>query len=143
MEDNIVTFLLWVKIENYSILIAASAPIGRTFFHTFIEKRRKPDNYGSRSGNAIELENSKKSTTNSSNKFHRIESQEDLIDDSGPYISPDSKNNPSLPENGLSNGVVRIETDIEVCIDREMARDGKDLDPTMTISANRPAGRKP
>ncbi|OJJ43679.1 hypothetical protein ASPZODRAFT_136142 [Penicilliopsis zonata CBS 506.65] len=38
---NIVPFVLWVKIENYSILLATCAPVIRLFFRTFIERRRE------------------------------------------------------------------------------------------------------
>ncbi|KAJ9224378.1 hypothetical protein C8Q69DRAFT_27201 [Paecilomyces variotii] len=37
---NIVHFILWVKIENYSILIATCAPVIRLFLRTFVDNRR-------------------------------------------------------------------------------------------------------
>ncbi|CRG89917.1 hypothetical protein PISL3812_06956 [Talaromyces islandicus] len=38
---NIVSFVLWVKIENYSILIATCAPVIRLFLRTFVDMRRE------------------------------------------------------------------------------------------------------
>ncbi|KAL2005229.1 hypothetical protein VTN00DRAFT_2439 [Thermoascus crustaceus] len=38
---NIVSFILWVKIENYSILIATCAPVIRLFLRTFVDQRRE------------------------------------------------------------------------------------------------------
>ncbi|GAM37335.1 hypothetical protein TCE0_023r07175 [Talaromyces pinophilus] len=38
---NIVTFILWVKIENYAILIATCAPVIRLFLRTFVDMRRE------------------------------------------------------------------------------------------------------
>ncbi|EEA22307.1 hypothetical protein PMAA_060860 [Talaromyces marneffei ATCC 18224] len=38
---NIVTFILWVKIENYGILIATCAPVIRLFLRTFVDMRRE------------------------------------------------------------------------------------------------------
>ncbi|KAL1965293.1 hypothetical protein VTN77DRAFT_5895 [Rasamsonia byssochlamydoides] len=38
---NIVSFVLWVKIENYSILIATCAPVIRLFMRTFVDQRRE------------------------------------------------------------------------------------------------------
>ncbi|EED15929.1 hypothetical protein TSTA_010470 [Talaromyces stipitatus ATCC 10500] len=38
---NIVTFVLWVKIENYAILIATCAPVIRLFLRTFVDMRRE------------------------------------------------------------------------------------------------------
>ncbi|OQV05684.1 hypothetical protein CLAIMM_10377 [Cladophialophora immunda] len=43
---NIVPFILWVKIENYSIPIATTAPILRLFIRTFIDNRGTDKDYG-------------------------------------------------------------------------------------------------
>ncbi|KIW86784.1 uncharacterized protein Z519_12570 [Cladophialophora bantiana CBS 173.52] len=43
---NIVPFILWVKIENYSIPIATTAPILRLFIRTFIDQRGTDKDYG-------------------------------------------------------------------------------------------------
>ncbi|KAG9241111.1 hypothetical protein BJ878DRAFT_545575 [Calycina marina] len=55
---NIVPFMLWVKIENYSITIAACAPVLRTFFR-MIDKSSGVANrdpaYGSHSQPAVNL----------------------------------------------------------------------------------------
>ncbi|OKL58500.1 hypothetical protein UA08_06293 [Talaromyces atroroseus] len=37
---NVVSFILWVKIENYAILIATCAPVIRLFLRTFVDMRR-------------------------------------------------------------------------------------------------------
>ncbi|KAH0837426.1 hypothetical protein FOPE_05040 [Fonsecaea pedrosoi] len=48
---NIVPFILWVKIENYCIPIATTAPILRLFIRTFIDQRGTDQDYSlSRSG---------------------------------------------------------------------------------------------
>ncbi|KIX94743.1 uncharacterized protein Z520_09433 [Fonsecaea multimorphosa CBS 102226] len=48
---NIVPFVLWVKIENYCIPIASTAPILRLFIRTFIDQRGTDKDYSlSRSG---------------------------------------------------------------------------------------------
>ncbi|KAJ5768784.1 hypothetical protein N7520_003343 [Penicillium odoratum] len=36
---NIVSFILWVKIENYSILLASCAPVARLFLRAFVDSR--------------------------------------------------------------------------------------------------------
>ncbi|KAJ5772776.1 hypothetical protein N7457_007672 [Penicillium paradoxum] len=48
---NIVTFVLWVKIENYSILLASCAPVARLFLRAFVDRKReeRPRGYWSRS----------------------------------------------------------------------------------------------
>ncbi|KAJ5212724.1 uncharacterized protein N7498_004370 [Penicillium cinerascens] len=38
---NIVSFVLWVKIENYSILLASCAPVARLFLRAFVDSRRE------------------------------------------------------------------------------------------------------
>ncbi|KAJ5809092.1 uncharacterized protein N7503_001310 [Penicillium pulvis] len=37
---NIVSFVLWVKIENYSILLASCAPVARLFLRAVVDSRR-------------------------------------------------------------------------------------------------------
>ncbi|KAJ5691661.1 hypothetical protein N7488_012396 [Penicillium malachiteum] len=37
---NIVSFVLWVKIENYSILLASCAPVARLLLRTVVDSRR-------------------------------------------------------------------------------------------------------
>ncbi|ETI19833.1 hypothetical protein G647_08847 [Cladophialophora carrionii CBS 160.54] len=44
---NIVPFILWVKIENYCIPIATTAPILRLFIRTFIDQRGTDKGYNS------------------------------------------------------------------------------------------------
>ncbi|KFY34308.1 hypothetical protein V494_06880 [Pseudogymnoascus sp. VKM F-4513 (FW-928)] len=44
---NIPSFVLWVKIENYCILIATCAPVARLFIRIFIDSRRGIGPYGS------------------------------------------------------------------------------------------------
>ncbi|KFY72358.1 hypothetical protein V499_07497 [Pseudogymnoascus sp. VKM F-103] len=46
---NIPPFVLWVKIENYCILIATCAPVVRLFIRIFIDSRRGVGPYGSNS----------------------------------------------------------------------------------------------
>ncbi|KAJ5909200.1 hypothetical protein N7495_001882 [Penicillium taxi] len=48
---NIVSFILWVKIENYSILLASCAPVARLFLRTVVDARRdgRPFGYWSKS----------------------------------------------------------------------------------------------
>ncbi|KAJ9652147.1 hypothetical protein H2198_008569 [Neophaeococcomyces mojaviensis] len=43
---NIVPFILWVKIENYCIPIAATAPVFRLFIRSFIDQRATDGSYG-------------------------------------------------------------------------------------------------
>ncbi|CAG7930363.1 unnamed protein product [Penicillium olsonii] len=43
---NIVTFVLWVKIENYSILLASCAPVARLFLRAFVDHRREGRSHG-------------------------------------------------------------------------------------------------
>ncbi|KAJ5359840.1 hypothetical protein N7517_009031 [Penicillium concentricum] len=43
---NIVTFVLWVKIENYSILLASCAPVARLFLRSFVDHRREGRTHG-------------------------------------------------------------------------------------------------
>ncbi|KXG51696.1 uncharacterized protein PGRI_090890 [Penicillium griseofulvum] len=43
---NIVTFVLWVKIENYSILLASCAPVARLFLRSFVDQRREGRTHG-------------------------------------------------------------------------------------------------
>ncbi|EPS31923.1 hypothetical protein PDE_06882 [Penicillium oxalicum 114-2] len=38
---NIVSFILWVKIENYSILLASCAPVARLFLRTVVDARQE------------------------------------------------------------------------------------------------------
>ncbi|KAF7713418.1 Uncharacterized protein PECH_001573 [Penicillium ucsense] len=38
---NIVSFILWVKIENYSILLASCAPVARLFLRTIVDARQE------------------------------------------------------------------------------------------------------
>lgn len=49
MTWNVIVFELWVKIENYSIDIAACAPVMRTFFKFVINKPSKNGGYGASS----------------------------------------------------------------------------------------------
>ncbi|KAF3386656.1 hypothetical protein F1880_001442 [Penicillium rolfsii] len=47
---NIVSFILWVKIENYSILLASCAPVARLFLRTIVDARHEGRlNYWSKS----------------------------------------------------------------------------------------------
>ncbi|KAJ5112054.1 hypothetical protein N7532_000099 [Penicillium argentinense] len=46
---NIVSFILWVKIENYSILLASCAPVARLFLRTVVDHRGRVTGYWSRS----------------------------------------------------------------------------------------------
>ncbi|KAJ5186054.1 hypothetical protein N7491_006075 [Penicillium cf. griseofulvum] len=43
---NIVTFVLWVKIENYSILLASCAPVARLFLRSFVDQGREGRTHG-------------------------------------------------------------------------------------------------
>ncbi|CAG8885703.1 unnamed protein product [Penicillium egyptiacum] len=43
---NIVTFILWVKIENYSILLASCAPVARLFLRSFVDHKRGGRTHG-------------------------------------------------------------------------------------------------
>ncbi|KAJ5827824.1 hypothetical protein N7447_004587 [Penicillium robsamsonii] len=43
---NIVTFVLWVKIENYSILLASCAPVARLFLRSFVDRKREGRTHG-------------------------------------------------------------------------------------------------
>ncbi|CAL5869961.1 uncharacterized protein PFLUO_LOCUS4194 [Penicillium psychrofluorescens] len=56
---NIVSFVLWVKIENYSILLASCAPVARIFLRTIVDQRRigRPHGYWSRSRSATKENN--------------------------------------------------------------------------------------
>ncbi|KAH8689186.1 hypothetical protein BGW36DRAFT_433950 [Talaromyces proteolyticus] len=64
---NIVSFVLWVKIENYSILIATCAPVIRLFLRSFVDMRRE-GRYGGYPWSRSHSSNNENSNSNSNNR---------------------------------------------------------------------------
>ncbi|OGE48997.1 hypothetical protein PENARI_c024G08287 [Penicillium arizonense] len=130
---NIVTFVLWVKIENYSILLASCAPVARLFLRAFVDHRREGRSHGywSRS----------RSTDNQDQdtelKRRRARAKDQWLDSSimGTNLNANDEENPAcqwdghehersesrvskakMPEH-LNDGCVTVKTDIVVQVD--------------------------
>ncbi|CAI7593245.1 hypothetical protein N7533_011485 [Penicillium manginii] len=129
---NIVSFVLWVKIENYSILLASCAPVARLFLRAVVDNRRdgKPVGYWSRSRS-----NNNNNNTDNSNDTELKRRQKDQWLDSATVTGgnwQDEENDQShwgttersesrisraqQPEH-LDDGFVTVKTDIVVQVD--------------------------
>ncbi|KAL1883491.1 hypothetical protein Plec18167_002495 [Paecilomyces lecythidis] len=129
---NIVNFILWVKIENYSILIATCAPVIRLFLRTFVDNRREGRYPGypwsrSHSSKDNEVEMGRKSKSRNGRTYRetsisatpafgdKTELDWDHCSDrseSRIMASPDHTG-------ALRNGQVTVKTDIVVEVDNE------------------------
>ncbi|CAI7635442.1 unnamed protein product [Penicillium pancosmium] len=130
---NIVSFVLWVKIENYSILLASCAPVARLFLRAIVDNRRdgKPVGYWSRSRS----NNNNNNNTDNSNDTELKRRQKDQWLDSATATAgnwQDEENDPShwgttersesrisraqQPDH-LDDGFVTVKTDIVVQVD--------------------------
>ncbi|KAJ5226598.1 uncharacterized protein N7469_006604 [Penicillium citrinum] len=128
---NIVTFILWVKIENYSILLASCAPVARLFLRAVVDHRRdgKIAGYWSRS------RSSNKNNTDRSNETELKRRQRDHWLDSATATTTnwqDEENHPGhwVPNersesrisraqqpDHMDDGCVTVKTDIVVQVD--------------------------
>jgi hypothetical protein len=125
---NIVSFVLWVKIENYSILIATCAPVMRLFLRIFIDTRTPNGAYASRSRtHGLDGSNIKKSQSElESGRFDRLESQVEMQDFEGgsgrssmkseDRIIKEQKIEKERAGDTRSPNAVRVKTDITVSV---------------------------
>ncbi|KAJ5248627.1 hypothetical protein N7468_000078 [Penicillium chermesinum] len=123
---NIVSFILWVKIENYSILLASCAPVARLFLRAIIDRRHdKKPGYWSRSR-----------STDNSNKNQEMELkrrpkdqwmdltvtnwQDEESQQTGwemPQERSESRISRAEQPNHVDDGCVTVKTDITVQVD--------------------------
>ncbi|KAJ5420010.1 hypothetical protein N7465_002529 [Penicillium sp. CMV-2018d] len=130
---NIVTFVLWVKIENYSILLASCAPVARLFLRSFVDHRREGRSHGywsrSRSTGHNEPDTELKrraqvqdqwldsaTVTNMTNANAYIKDEEDQWNGHKHERSSSQISKAEIPEH-LDDGRVTVKTDIVVQID--------------------------
>ncbi|KIW62137.1 hypothetical protein PV05_02181 [Exophiala xenobiotica] len=128
---NIVPFVLWVKIENYCIPIATTAPILRLFIRTFVDQRGADKGYGistsggmpSKSGHGIELTSRSKnrSRVNHDGKDFVHMKDVDEISEPAPNGSLHGSENELV---GHGNGIM-VKQEYEVRV--EEGRDNKAL----------------
>ncbi|KAJ5963187.1 hypothetical protein N7481_002888 [Penicillium waksmanii] len=128
---NIVSFVLWVKIENYSILLASCAPVARLFLRSIVDNRRdgKPFGYWSRSRS----KNNNNNTDNSNDTELKRRQKDQWLDSATATAGnwQDEENDPShwgtersesrisraqQPDH-LDDGFVTVKTDIVVQVD--------------------------
>lgn len=130
---NIVTFVLWVKIENYSILLASCAPVARLFLRSFVDHRREGRSHGywsrSRSTGHYEPDTELKrraqfqdqwldsaTVTNMTNANAYIKDEEDQWDGHKHERSSSRISRAEIPEH-IDDGRVTVKTDIVVQVD--------------------------
>ncbi|KAJ5260781.1 hypothetical protein N7505_009131 [Penicillium chrysogenum] len=131
---NIVTFVLWVKIENYSILLASCAPVARLFLRSFVDHRREGRTHGywsrSRSTDHKEPETELKRRANAKEQWldsatatnmtitcaHDEENPPTGWSEHGHERSISQVSKAEMPEH-IDDGRVTVKTDIVVQID--------------------------
>jgi len=129
---NIVPFVLWVKIENYCIPIATTAPILRLFIRTFVDQRGADRGYGnstsggmpSKSGHPIELTSRSKNRSrvhHDGKDFVHMKDVDDEISETAPNGSVHGSENELV---GHGNGIM-VKQEYEVRV--EEGRDNKAL----------------
>ncbi|KAJ5799100.1 uncharacterized protein N7518_001168 [Penicillium psychrosexuale] len=128
---NIVTFVLWVKIENYSILLASCAPVARLFLRSFVDHRREgryhgywsrsrstahnePDTEMKRRVNVQDQWLDSATVTNMTNTY--IKDEEDHWNGHGHERSVSQVSKAEMPDHH-DDGCVTIKTDIVVQVD--------------------------
>ncbi|KAJ5112929.1 hypothetical protein N7456_001463 [Penicillium angulare] len=129
---NIVSFILWVKIENYSILLASCAPVARLFIRTLDQSRRdgRPG-YWSRStdnnnrSNDTELKRRPKDQWMDSTVTNCKDEENAPADWPMPTERSESRISRAQQPDHIDDGCVTVKTDIVVQVDR--ARQGRPL----------------
>ncbi|KAJ5549703.1 hypothetical protein N7535_002360 [Penicillium sp. DV-2018c] len=127
---NIVSFILWVKIENYSILVASCAPVARLFLRAFVDHRREGRSHGywSRSRSSDKHKHSTELKDRAKVKDHWLDSSATtntyIHDEENPATrwsgheherSHSRVSKAEMPEH-LDDGCVTVKTDIVVQI---------------------------
>ncbi|KAJ5587974.1 uncharacterized protein N7459_003739 [Penicillium hispanicum] len=127
---NIVSFVLWVKIENYSILLASCAPVARLFLRAIVDNRRdgRPTGYWSRSrstnnnnnknNNETELKNRAKDQWLDSATVSNWQDEENPPTDWNPTTErSESRISKAKQPDYVDDGCVTVQTDIVVQVD--------------------------
>ncbi|KAJ6131003.1 hypothetical protein N7523_001463 [Penicillium sp. IBT 18751x] len=138
---NIVSFVLWVKIENYSILIASCAPVARLFLRAFVDSRRD----GRLAGYWSKSRSNNGENTNHSNDTELKRRRKDQWMDSATVTNWDEENpipnwssnersesrisRAQPPENPSDGVTVKTDITVQVDDDRSVSSGGARLLP--------------
>lgn len=112
------SFVLWVKIENYSILLASCTPVGRLFLRVVVDSRRENGRLGYFS---------RSSDNNKSNDTELKRRQKDQWMDSTTATNwqdeerSESRISRAQQPDHIDDGIVAVKTDIVVEVDGRSA----------------------